>query len=103
MLSNELVQPGSWDITVVEMTMHRIAGYSLRDIVAVVLAAASFATVGCSSNAAPPDLTPITASALVSQRWSRDELNHFAVSFHSDDLVECGVKNDLWQLAELNE
>jgi hypothetical protein len=83
--------------------MRRIAGYNRRNIAAVILAAASFATLGCSSNAAPPDLTPITAGALVSERWSRDELNHFAVSFHSDDLIECGVKNDLWKLTERTE
>ena len=65
--------------------------------------AASCITLGCSSKAAPPDLTAITASVLISQRWSRDELNHFDVSFHSDDLIQCGVKADLWKLAEITE
>ena len=30
-------------------------------------------------------------------------MNHFKVTFHSDDLVECGVKNDLWKLVEVTD
>jgi hypothetical protein len=74
---------------------------NLRIVIAsVVMLAAGVTTIGCSSEARPVDLTPMAASALISQRWSRDELNHFAVSFHSDELIECGVKNDLWKLVE---
>ena len=83
--------------------MRGIADSELKSFVAVIVMAASCLTLGCSSNAAPADLTAITASVLISQRWSRDELNHFAVSFHSDDLIECGVKADLWKLVEVTE
>ena len=30
-------------------------------------------------------------------------MNHFKVTFHSDDLVECGVKNNLWKLVEVTD
>lgn len=30
-------------------------------------------------------------------------MNHFKVTFHSDDLVECGVKSDLWKLVEVTD
>ena len=30
-------------------------------------------------------------------------MNHFKVTFHSDNLVECGVKNDLWKLVEVTD
>jgi len=56
--------------------------------------------VGCSSDPKPAELTTITASQLISQRWARDELNHFAVSFNSDTLIGCGVQNDLWKPVE---
>jgi len=83
--------------------MRGIADSELRSFVAVMVMAASCMTLGCASKAAPPDLTAITASTLISQRWSRDDLNHFDVTFHSDDLIECGVKADLWKLAEVTE
>src|SRR5207247_682626 len=64
---------------------------------------ASCMTLGCSSEASPPDLTPIEANALISQKWSHDELNRLKVSFHSDTLIECGVRNDLWKLVEIKD
>jgi hypothetical protein len=57
-------------------------------------------TLGCSSEARPADLTAIGAGAIISQNWSQNVLNHFPIVFHSDTLIECGVKNDLWKLAE---
>jgi hypothetical protein len=72
---------------------------------AVILAMAAVCmAVGCSSDPPPPpqpdDLSPIGASTLISQKWSRDELNHFTVTFHSDTLIGCGVQNDLWKHVE---
>ena len=83
-------------------TMRQI-DWNPRNLIALLGMAASCIMSGCSSNAEPPDLTPPTANALILQRWSRDELNHFAISLHSDSLIECGVKNDLWKLAESTE
>lgn len=37
------------------------------------------------------------------QLWSHEQMNHFKVTFHSDELVECGVKNDLWKLVEVTD
>jgi hypothetical protein len=62
--------------------------------------AAGCMAAGCSSQAQPADLTAIGASALISQKWSRDELNHFTVSFHSDTLIACGAQNGLWKLVK---
>ena len=83
--------------------MRGIADSEWRTFVVVIVIGASCMTLGCSPNPAPPDLTAITASGLISQSWSHDELSHFGVYFHSDDLIECGVKADLWKLAEVNE
>jgi hypothetical protein len=81
--------------------MRAIANCSLRDLIAIgVITAASFMTLGCSSEARPADLTPTAAGAVISQNWSQDLLNHFRIVFHSDTLIECGVKNDLWKLSE---
>ncbi len=66
------------------------------------MAAGSMA-VGCSSDPQPADLTTIVASNLIAQRWSRDELNHFAVSFNSDTLIGCGVEHDLWKPIEITD
>lgn len=74
-----------------------------RAAVALVAVAAATAMAGCSSEAHPAELTPMQASALIAQRWSQDELNHFKVVLHSDTLVECGVANDLWKLGELTD
>jgi len=78
-----------------------MADCNFRIVIAtVVIAVAGGTTIGCSSEARPVDLTVAAASALIAQRWSQDDLNHFGVSFHSDELIECGVKNDLWKLVE---
>jgi hypothetical protein len=70
----------------------------------VLLAAAVCALAGCGSDPPPPpDLVPQAAAAAIAERWSREEMNHFKVTFHSDDLVECGVKNDLWKLVEVTD
>ncbi len=72
----------------------------LKNIIAVIAMAAGGMTVGCSSDPKPAELSPILASSLISQRWSREELNHFTVTFHSDTLIGCGVQNDLWKMVE---
>lgn len=59
---------------------------------------------GCGSDPPPPpDLVPPAAAAAISDKWSQEQMNHFKVTFHSDDLVECGVKNDLWKLVEITD
>jgi hypothetical protein len=78
-------------------------GINYSTVSAAIVIAASALTLGCSSEARPVDLTPIAASALISQRWSQDELDHFKVIFHSDTVVECGVTNDLWKLTETTD
>lgn len=81
--------------------MHPIADRSLKDLIAAAaIMTASFMTIGCSSEARPADLTPAAAGAIISQNWSQDLLNHFRIVFHSDTLIECGVKSDLWKLSE---
>ena len=80
--------------------MRRIADYQNRNVIAVLVMTASCTMLGCSSEPPLPELTESTASALISQKWSQDLMNHFAVSFHSDTLIECGVGNDLWKLVE---
>ena len=81
--------------------MRAIADFSLRDLVAVaVIMVASGMMLGCSSEARPADLTAAGASAIISQNWSQDLMNHFHIDFHSDTLIECGVQNDLWKLSE---
>jgi hypothetical protein len=81
--------------------MRAIADCRLRDRIALtVIMAAAFMMLGCSSEARPADLTAMGASAIISQNWSQDLLNHFRIVFHSDTLIECGVKNDLWKLSE---
>jgi len=76
---------------------------NLNYIIAALVVIAATCTLGCSSKAEPADLTAATASNLIMQKWSRDELNHYAVTFHSDDLTECGVKNDLWKLVDVQD
>ena len=81
--------------------MRAIPDCSLRDRIALtVITSAAFMTLGCSSEARPADLTAMGASAILSQNWSQDLMNHFHIDFHSDTLIECGVKNDLWKLSE---
>ena len=74
--------------------------YSRRAAVIFAMAAVCMA-VGCSSDPEPEDLSPVGASALISQKWSNDELNHFTVTFHSDTLIGCGIQNDLWKRVEI--
>jgi hypothetical protein len=70
----------------------------------VLLVAATGALVGCASDPPPPpDLVPQAAAAAIAERWSQEQMNHFKVTFHSDDLVECGVQNDLWKLVEITD
>ncbi len=71
----------------------------------ITLLAFSFSLiVGCGSDPPPPpDLVPDAAAAAIVQLWSQEQMNHFKVTFHSDDLVECGVKNDLWKLVEITD
>lgn len=83
--------------------MRNVADPYLRLAAVVAMAAVSMA-VGCSSDPDPPpqpeDLSATVASALISQKWSHDELNHFTVTFHSDTLIGCGIQNDLWKHVE---
>jgi len=79
-------------------------GLNLRHGTTVLLVIAIGAMVGCASDPPlPPDLTPQMAAATIAQLWSQEQMNHFKVTFHSDDLVECGVKNDLWKLVEVTD
>jgi len=71
-----------------------------RNVIALLTLAGACLTAGCSSEPKPVELTPAAATAIVSQRWSRDELNHFSITFHSDTLIGCGVQNDLWKMVE---
>ena len=71
---------------------------------AALLLAAASAMVGCGSDPPPPpELTPPFAGGAIAQKWSQEQMNHFKVTFHSDELVECGVKNDLWKLVEITD
>lgn len=77
---------------------------NLKEAVVVLAMGAICMTAGCSSApdapAPPEELSPPAASALILQRWSKDELNHFTVTFHSDSLIACGLQNDLWKRVE---
>lgn len=69
-----------------------------------IVLAAGCVTLGCSSDPPPPpELTPAEAAYRISEMWSRGEMNHFRVTFHSDTLVDCGVRNDLWKLVEVTD
>jgi hypothetical protein len=84
--------------------MSGIGSSSSRNGLAVLLVAAAAALAGCGSDPPPPpDLVPEAAAAAISQLWSQEQMNHFKVTFHSDDLVECGVKNDFWKLVEVTD
>jgi len=83
--------------------MRAIADCSLTNLAAVGVIAAGCMTLGCSSEAHTADLTAVAAGAIIEQNWSQNILNHFRVVFHSDTLVECGVKNDLWKLTETTD
>ncbi|MGA2132634.1 MAG: hypothetical protein ABSH50_10100 [Bryobacteraceae bacterium] len=76
----------------------------MRTASAILLAGAACALMGCASDPPPPpDLTAQAAAAALSQSWAREEMNHFKVTLHSDDLIECGVKSDLWKLVEVTD
>jgi hypothetical protein len=76
----------------------------IRNGKTVLLIAAIGALAGCrSEQPPPPDLLPEQAAAAIRQLWSQGQMNHFKVTFHSDELVECGVKNDLWKLVEVTD
>jgi hypothetical protein len=83
--------------------MRRIADSRHRSVIAVLVITASCTLLSCSSEPPPPELTAPKASALILEKWSQDLLNHFAVSLHSDTLIECGVGNDLWKLVETTD
>lgn len=83
--------------------MRVIVDFSRGDLIAVVVMAVSGMTLGCSSEAHPADLTAIQAEAIISRNWSQNVMNHFHIVFHSDTLIECGVKNDLWKLGETTD
>lgn len=80
--------------------IRKMADSHLRSVIAVISMVAGCMAVGCSSEPKPAELTTAGASTLISQRWSRDEMNHFKVSFNSDTVVGCGVQNDLWKPVE---
>lgn len=75
-----------------------------RNAFVFLLAGVTAALTGCASDPPPPpELVPQAAAETIMQLWSREQMNHFKVTFHSDDLVECGVKNDLWKLVEVTD
>lgn len=81
--------------------MLRLVDLCTRKVAVVVATAALSLATGCSSDPdPPPDLSAADASALISQKWSHDEVNHFAVTFHSDTLIGCGEQNGLWKRVE---
>jgi hypothetical protein len=83
--------------------MRVIADSHHRDVIAVIAITAGCTMLGCSSEPPQPELTAPVASAMISEKWSQDLMNHFAVTLHSDTLIECGVGNDLWKLAETTD
>src|SRR5690349_25049556 len=80
--------------------MRKLADRYGRNVAVVVATAAVCLASGCSSDPEPAELTAADAAAQISQKWSRDELNHFPVTFHSDSLIGCGIQNDLWKRVE---
>jgi len=79
-------------------------GLCFRCGMAALLAAAAGGLAACRSDPPPPaDLVPQTAAAAIMGLWSQEQMNHFKVTFHSDSLIECGVKNDLWKLEEVTD
>ena len=74
-----------------------------RNLTALAVMAAAGLTAGCSSDPQPVELTGPAAAGIIAQAWSKDELDHFTVSFHSDTLIGCGVQNDLWKQVETED
>jgi hypothetical protein len=86
------------------MRVHPVAASTIRYAIAGVVLAVSCAMIGCSSDPPPPpELTSAAAATQLLDRWSKEELNHFTVVFHSDTLIECGVRNELWKLVEMTD
>jgi hypothetical protein len=76
----------------------------VRSIFGSAVAVGALVLCGCSSDPPPPpDLTPGWAAAAIADKWAHEELNHFRVVFHSDTLIQCGVENQLWWLAEIKD
>jgi hypothetical protein len=84
--------------------IRKVSDPYLRKAAVVLAMAAVCMAVGCSSDPEPPpppeDLSPSGARALIMQKWSHDEMNHFTVTFHSDTVIACGIQNDLWKRIE---
>ncbi|MGA3039979.1 MAG: hypothetical protein ABSF54_04215, partial [Bryobacteraceae bacterium] len=77
---------------------------NLRNGLILLLVAAVGALVGCGSDPPPPpELVPMAAAQAIAQLWTHEQMNHFRVTFHSDELIDCGVKNDLWKLVEVTD
>ena len=84
--------------------MGDIGDLRTRLTVTVLVTIVSCAMTGCSSEPPPPpELTQALAGALITEKWSQEEMNHYRVVFHSDTLVECGVKNGLWKLTQVTD
>ena len=86
------------------MNARQAALWNVRNTMAAIVLALNLAATACSNDPPPPpELIPPAAAAGILQRWSAEELNHFTVVFHSDTLIDCGVKNDLWKLTEMTD
>jgi hypothetical protein len=72
-------------------------------MIALVMAGTVVMTACSSDPPSLPELSPKTIFSQIGEKWSHDEMNHFTLTFHSDTLVECGVKNDLWKLTEMTD
>lgn len=84
--------------------MAGLAQSHFSNSITLTLLAACLLASGCSSDPPPPpDLTPPLAHSLITQKWAQEELNHYRVTFHSDSLIECGLKNDLWRLEDVRD
>jgi hypothetical protein len=76
----------------------------LRRTIAALVFAAAISLGGCSWDPPPPpELTPQIAIAQIFDRWAREELSHFKVTFHSDTLIGCGVEKAIWKLVEVTD
>jgi hypothetical protein len=75
-----------------------------RSILGAIGVTVCLALSGCGSDDPVfPDLTPAWAANALGEKWAREELNHFRVTFHSDTLIQCGVENELWKLTEVKD